>query len=292
MIIDCHMHYDPEMFTKDRMLAGMEANGIDKTALIASLCEPFWLDGRAKKMSGDLMRSALLNVNPVGHLLYQSTLNKKGYFVLLGNKFRIYDQPDNGAVAKLIEEHPDRFMGWIFVNPSVDKDPVSTCEKWSSNPAMIGVKAHPFWHRYDVELLDSTAGWCREHGYPLLIHLGSKGNSGDYMRLPEKFPGLKILYAHAGIPYFKKLWSYIKDKKDVYVDLSSPGYVNMNLIKKAVDFLGPDRCLYGNDGPYGPQAPGEDFPYRIIKGWIEALPLSDKAFEKIFHENFEAIRKS
>jgi len=291
MIIDCHMHYDPEMFPADRMLAAMESNGIDKTALIATMVEPFSLMGRSNKMAGDFMRASLLHANALGQLVYQSTLSQKGYFVLLGKKYRIYDEPDNSVVAKVIEEHPDKFVGWIFINPAVDNDAISEIEKWSSIPGMVGVKAHPFWHRYAVEMLDSAAGWCREHGYPLLIHLGSRGGSGDYRRLPEKYPGLKVLYAHAGIPYYQKLWAYIKDKKDVYVDLSSP-YLNEKLIGTTVDFLGPDKCLYGTDGPYGAQAVGDDFDYGLIKGWVETLPLSDKALEKIFSENFEAIIKS
>jgi predicted TIM-barrel fold metal-dependent hydrolase len=285
------MHYEPKMFPADRMVAAMESNGIDKTALIPTMVEPFTVDKKFQELAGDLMRFGLLNANPLGQIGYMTTLSKKGYFNLLGKKYRIYDEIDNGAVAQVIEEHPDKFLGWIFVNPAVDSDPIATIEKWSSNPAMIGVKSHPFWHRYDVEKLDSTAAWCSDHGYPLLIHLGCKG-SGDYKRLPEKYPDLKILYAHAGIPYFKKLWSYIKDKKNVYVDLSHPTYMNRKLAGMAVDFLGPDKCLYGNDGPYGSQAMGEDFDCSVIKGWIESLPLSDKALEKIFHENFEAIKKS
>jgi predicted TIM-barrel fold metal-dependent hydrolase len=268
----------------------METNGIDKTALIATMVEPFSLKQRSKQVASGLMRSAMLHANPLGRLMYQSVVSNKGFFVLLGKKYRIYDRPDNSAVAKAIEQHPDRFMGWIFINPSVDNDPISEIEKWSSNPAMVGVKAHPFFHRYNVDLLDSAAAWCKDHHYPLLIHLGGKVGSGDYHRLPDKYPGLKVLYAHAGVPYYHKLWAYIKDKKDVYIDLSSP-YLNQDLVRMAVDTLGPEKCLYGTDGPYGEQPLGEDYDYGWIKGWIEDLPLSDTEREKIFSDNFASIIK-
>jgi predicted TIM-barrel fold metal-dependent hydrolase len=150
------------------------------------------------------------------------------------------------------------------------------------------VKAHPFWHRYPISSLDGVAAWCKEHGYPLLIHLGCREGSGDYQRLPERFPGLKLLYAHAGIPYFQRLWAYIKDKDNVYVDISSL-YLNQNLMREAVDFLGAGKCLYGTDGPYGHQNPGGDYDYGLIKGWVEALPLSDREFEKVFSTNFQEI---
>ena len=290
MIIDCHMHYDPKLFPLDRMVASMNSHGVDRTALIAPLCEPFYLESKAKKIAGDIMRAGLLHANSLGRMIYQSTLSSKGYFILLGKKYRIYDNPDNSTIAEAIAKYPDKFLGWIFVNPAVDKKPVSEIEKWSSNPKMVGVKAHPFWHRYATELLDPIAGWCREHGYPLLIHLGSYGGSGDYRRLPEKYPGLKVIYAHAGIPYYRALWAYIKDKKNVYIDLSSP-YLNQKLIRMAVDFLGAEKCLYGTDGPYGAQREGEDYDYGLIKDWIASLPLSDKELEKVFSGNFESLIK-
>ncbi len=291
MVIDCHIHYDPEILTLERMLACMDEHGIDKAALIATMVEPFYLEGKMKSSASDLLRYLLIRANTLGQVFYSTTIDKKGNFVLLGKKFRIYEQPDNAPVAEAVEKHPGRFMGWIFVNPAAAGDPIEEIEKWSSLPGMVGVKAHPFWHRYPISSLDGVAAWCEGHGYPLLIHLGCREGSGDYQRLPERFPGLKLLYAHAGIPYFQKLWAYIKDKDNVYVDVSSP-YLNQDLMGKAVDFLGADKCLYGTDGPYGQQNPGGDYDYGLIKGWVEVLPLSDQEFEKVFNMNFQEIIKS
>ena len=291
MVIDCHIHYDAEILTLERMLACMDEHGIDKAALIATMVEPFYLEGKMKSSASDLLRYLLIRANALGQVFYSTTIDKKGNFVLLGKKFRIYEQPDNAPVAEAVEKHPDRFMGWIFVNPAAGGDPIEEIEKWSSRPGMVGVKAHPFWNRYPISSLDGVAAWCEEHGYPLLIHLGCREGSGDYQRLPERYPGLKVLYAHAGIPYYQKLWAYIKDKDNVYIDVSSP-YLNQDLMRKAVDFLGADKCLYGTDGPYGHQSPGGDYDYGLIKGWVEALPLSDQEFEKVFNTNFQEIIKN
>ncbi len=252
------------------------------------MVEPFYLDSKMKTGGTDILRYLLFHTNAVGQAVYMTTIDKKGNFVLLGKKYRIYEKPDNAPVAEAVSKHPDRFLGWIFVNPAAEGDPIEEIEKWSSQPGMVGVKAHPFWHRYAISELDGVAAWCRDHGYPLLIHLGCREGSGDYQRLPEKFPGLKVIYAHAGIPYFQKLWSYARGKDGVFVDLSSP-YLNQDLAKKAADFLGADKCLYGTDGPYGGQSPGGDYDYGIIKGWMESLPLPDKGIEKVLNENFQEI---
>lgn len=290
MIIDSHIHLEPEIFTQERMLACMDKQGIDKALLIAAVNEPFyssgsWFESTLLRM----VRRSLYRVNTAGGYLYEMMLDNRGHFITPTGKCRIYEKPDNAPVARAINQNPGRFMGWIFVNPSVEGDPLAELEKWSDNRGMVGVKAHPFFHRYPVSELDDVALWCKERGCPILVHLGFTGGTGDYRRLPEKYPGLKVIYAHAGIPYFRKLWSFIKDKEDVYVDLSCIGWLDGVLMREAVNFLGADKCLYGTDGPYGPQQPGEDFDYGLIKGLIEALPLPESQIEKIFSKNFERL---
>ncbi len=288
MIIDCHMHYEPGVLPAERMLAVMDRHGIDKVALIPAMVEPFTLHSRIKQLSLSLLRYGMLYFNAPGRFFYQALLiDKKGCFHALWDKYRVYDRIDNAEVAAVLEKYPDRFFGWIFINPAVDADPVQEVERWSALPGMVGVKAHPFWHRYEVEKLDPVAAWCREHDRPLLIHLGT-GAGGDFRRLPEKYPGLKVIFAHAGVPYFSKIWTYIKDREGLYVDLSGL-YLDRYLVRRAVDFLGAEKCMYGTDGPYGKQRPGEDYDYGWIKGWIESLPISDREHEMIFHANFEAV---
>ena len=48
--------------------------------------------------------------------------------------------------------HPDRFWGWVFVNPRA-ADPQAELERWAGEPGWIGVKAHPFWHRWPCFVL-------------------------------------------------------------------------------------------------------------------------------------------
>lgn len=88
------------------------------------------------------------------------------------------------------------------------------------------MKAHPFWHRYAVRMLDDVAAYCTERNWPLLIHLGGDEERGDYRYLPERHPKLKILYAHAGVPFYQQVWEYVREKHNVFIDLSNPVYVD------------------------------------------------------------------
>ena len=137
---------------------------------------------------------------------------------------------------KLSQKNPDRFLGWVFVNPRGGNDQVKVLKKWINHPGFIGVKAHPFWHRYHpIELLP-VAEQLIQIGKPLLIHAGW-GPHGDYDALLRKLPDLKLLLAHAGFPLYSKTWEKIKHFKNVYIDLSQTSYLNDRMTKEAADYL-------------------------------------------------------
>ncbi len=288
--IDDHYHYEPDMFPLERMIRAMDSNEIEKTALIARMCEPFYLDTEFKKEATGALRLLLSLREPTGNMLYEGTVDSEGNFVLdplTGETYKIYAQPDNSEIAEVIERYPDRFYGWIFINPAGPKDPMKEIEKYISIPQMIGVKTHPWWHQYPIAKLDEVAKWCEENEYPIQVHLGVR-EMGDYRHLPEKFPDLKIVYLHAGVPFFSEVWDFADEHSNVFFDLSSP-YNDNAIVKDAVNTLGAKRCLYGTDGPYGYQNQGEDYDFGLIKGWIENLPISTEDKEKILKKNFEGL---
>jgi len=287
--IDDHYHFDPDMFPLEKMINAMDSEGIGKIALVARMNEPFYLDTDFKKESTRALRTLLYEGNSMGITLYESTVNSEGNFALdplTEEIYKIYAQPDNNEVGEVIDKYPDRFYGWIFVNPAGPSDPVEEIKKYASIPQMIGVKTHPWWHQYPIKKLERVAKWCEENAYPIQVHLGT-GEMGDYRYLPKNFPDLKIVYLHAGVPFFRDVWDFARDFT-VFFDLSSP-YVNETIIKEAVKYLGSGRCLYGTDGPYGYQMPGEGYDYILIKGWIEELPISTDDKVKILRKNFLSI---
>jgi len=115
-----------------------------------------------------------------------------------------------------------------------------------------------------------------------LIHLGH-GDCGDYRSISESYPRIPLICAHAGIPYYDQLWKYGKSRANLYVDLSSP-YLDERLVRAAVHALGPERCLYGTDSPYGFQHDGS-YDYTHIRGWVERLPISQSEREALFSDN-------
>ncbi|MFZ5596629.1 MAG: amidohydrolase family protein [Bacillota bacterium] len=287
IIVDCHCHLDENMLPLEMMIRAMDKNGVGKTALMAKLCEPFYMKHNLKnRLMSSIFRKSLLGFNSLGKKIYDGFLDKKGNFLVLGETSAIVMRPDNAPLVEAVKKYPGRFWGWITINPEYRKEAAEEIEKYASVPEMIGVKVHPFFHKYDIEVMDWVAALCSERKMPLLIHLSSQEEC--YRYLPDKYPGLKVIYAHAGIPHFKKLWAYIKTKKNVYVDLSG-GYLDAGLAEMAVRNVGYEKCLYGTDGPYGISHPGGDYDYSEMKDWVEGMKIPDGQKRDILGNNFLSI---
>ncbi|MGZ6142643.1 MAG: amidohydrolase family protein [Myxococcales bacterium] len=287
MIADAHYHLDPRLESIERLLVQMQAHGIGRVALIAAPCDPLHV-GRAGAAFGKAMRRMLAGGAPwLGRILYRSTVHPSGRVSFLGKSSAIYPSPDNDAVEQAISAHPGQLVGWLFVHPGAGAG-AEEAERRFRHPGWIGVKAHPFWHRYPVGALDDVAALCQERGKPMLIHLGAGARRGDFRRLPERFPRLKLVYAHAGIPFYGELWDDALRRENVFVDLSSP-YLDKALRHRALRALGASRCLYGSDGPYGYPARDGGYDHGAILRQIEQAGLSAPDLDRVLGGNFNAL---
>jgi uncharacterized protein len=281
MNVDCHFHVDETMLTLEKMIEGMDKHNVSKTALIAPMNETmFEVDSTFQHNLQSLFRFLILNAPQIGLKIYDG-LVKDGYFKLYGNSYKIFTKPNNDIVVAAIDRFPDRFLGWVAVNPLIPES-VEDVEVYLNKPGFIGVKAHPFMHEYSIKALDPVAVMCESKGIPMIIHLSSEPDSFKY--LPERYPKLKVIYAHAGLPFWKKLWKYVKDQPNVFVDTSSD-YLNPSIVKKVVESLGYRKVLYGCDGPYGMKKFNE-YDYSTKKSWIESLQIPDNQKEYILGKNF------
>ena len=283
MIIDCHYHLERRLLTDDELMNKMDEYEVDKVALMGVINDPipkppefllnilrFSLTHRSFRFLAKILAS---NFTPEGDIKIPTGI------------FHIYPNPDNAPVFQAVADNPDRFLGWVFINPQEGEDQIQELNKWKNNPGFIGVKAHPFWHRYQpIELLPVADQLCSIEK-PLLIHAGFDAN-GDYDVLLEKAPDLKLILAHAGFPLYSDTWEKIRNNANVYVDLSQTSYLNDRTTWQAVEYLGVEKCLFGSDGPYGVHGDDGLFDYSFIKRRIEKL-FPDKGVQKrLLGENF------
>lgn len=285
MIIDCHAHFEPRMLSLEGVIEKMGHAGVDRIVFIPALNDPLpHTPERLLAAMRVVMKRGM--TRPLGELVHRATMRESA-IALGGERYAIYPAPDNAALAAVLRTHPDRFLGWIFLNPAHDLNVLDTLERWRNEPGFIGVKLHPHWHDYRTEILGPLLKRCEELGLPVLIHLGFR-ERGDFRSMASSYPRLRIIAAHAGFPFYGDLWRYKNAYPNLHVDLSSP-YIDEALARQAVNVMGPERCLYGTDAPYGAKESDGSFDYRRIRNWVERMPCSSGKREGILGANFASL---
>lgn len=286
MVIDCHYHLEERVFTRAELQGEMDKAGVDRIALMGSMIEPFPEVPRALLgiLQAILERRVLRGM---GRLLV-ANFTPKGDVKILGKPFPIVAEPDNAFIFEAVRENPGRFLGWVFVNPRGAADQTAELEKYQDEPGFIGVKAHPFWHRFaPVELLP-VARKLSNLGKPLLIHCGF-GLEGDYGALLDAVPDLKLILAHTGFPEYSDTWKAILDRKNVHLDVSQTSYVSEKATREAAAFLGADRLLFGTDGPYGFHDEAGRYDYGYLRRRVTSLFPRKEDREKVLGGNFARL---
>ncbi len=284
MIIDAHAHLDLHEITAEDYIRLMDASGIDKVVLLASL------NGKIPPTPDwqiSILRLLLLGpLQPAGKRIYESLI-KDGCLKTGGKTIEIIQEPDNDSVSRVVSSNPDRFMAFVVINPKLE-DAMEVFEKGVEEQGMLGVKCHSWWHRFDpASDLLPIARRCEEKGLPVLIHLGGGPQTGNFQGLLRRCPRLKLILAHAAIPHFQRSWAAIREHGNCFVDISG-SYLNAALVRRAVEALGPDKVIFGSDAPVSLRC-GEGHSYEGILQWTRDLPVSDNDREKIFHKNLERL---
>jgi predicted TIM-barrel fold metal-dependent hydrolase len=285
MIIDAHAHLDLHEITGEDYIRLMDASGVNKVVLLASLNGPV---PPTPDWQISIMRFMLSTpLQPLGKRVYESLI--KGDYLKGGGKIiRIVQNPDNDSVSQVVSRYPERFIAFVVINPRL-KNAMQVFEKGIEEQGMVGVKCHAWWHRVDIssELLP-IARRCEEKGLPLLVHLGGGLKTGNFEVLLDNCPRLKLILAHAAIPHFRRSWKVIKTEKNCFVDISG-SYINASMVRKAVKVLGPDKLIFGSDGPVPLRCRTGGYSYEPILQWTRELRISYADKEKIFHKNLERL---
>ncbi len=120
-----------------------------------------------------------------------------------------------------------------------------------------GVKLHPDIQKFkiDGEKLFKIYEICSRKNLVMLMHTGDKrydnSNPDRVERVLKNFPDLVVVGAHlGGWSLWEEAANRLNGFKNFYVDCSSSfGFVDNEIIKKAILLYGTDRVLFGTDYP-------------------------------------------
>ncbi len=220
---------------------------------------------------------------------------------------------DGESVVAAVGRHPERFYGYMMVNPTVSAA-VAQVETALASGHMRGLCFFPAMHRYSIQddrvaaLLELLARQPRTIAF---VHCGvlSVGvrkalglpspfdmkfsNPIDLHAVALRFPQLRFVVPHFGAGYLREALMLCDLCPNVYLDTSSSNswiryeeaHLDLrNVFRRALDVVGPERLLFGTDSSFFPRgwnAPVFETQYKALY----EIGVGEEIARLVFHDN-------
>lgn len=194
----------------------------------------------------------------------------------------------NDEVLRVVEAHPDRFFGFVYVSPNHVEASLAELERCVAQGPMVGVK---LWvaGRCNAPELDPIIRRTAELKAVILQHTwfilnGNKpGESSpdDFAELASRHPDVPLVCGHTGGDWELGLQA-VRHLPNVYVEIAGSDPV-AGFTEMAVRELGAERVLYGSD------AAGRSFSSQLAK--VLGANISDQEKELILSGNLRRLMK-
>jgi predicted TIM-barrel fold metal-dependent hydrolase len=154
----------------------------------------------------------------------------------------------NRAVARIVADDPHRRMGFTFVHAARDRGRIEAL-------VAEGVERHGFRgikvHRHDARITGEVCEVARRYRLPVLYDV--MGETAMVELLATEFPDVDFIIPHLGS--FSDDWRAqvalidpLERHPNIHTD--SSGVRRFELLRDAVRRAGPEKVLFGSDGPW------------------------------------------
>ena len=169
----------------------------------------------------------------------------------------------NEYVARYVDEHPDRLIGFCSVDPN-DPQAASELRRNVTDLHLNGVKLAPIYQHFDPnsEIAGKVFATAQELEIPVLIHQGTTFVENAPLRyaypsmldeVATHYPDLKMIVAHLGHPWEDETIALIRKQRNVYADISALYFRPYRFYLKLVTCLEygvTHKLLFGSDFPF------------------------------------------
>jgi uncharacterized protein len=226
---------------------------------------------------------------------------------------------DGGSVIAAVRRHPERFYGYIMVNPAAPGSEAQVKTALASGQ-IHAVCFFPAMHRYSMhddrvtallELLAARQSQAPHPGIVAFVHCGvlSVGvrkvlglpslfdmrysNPIDLHGVALRFPQLRFVVPHFGAGYFREALMLCDLCPNVHLDTSSSNswiryeeaHLDLRIVfRRALDVAGPRRLLFGTDSSFFPR--GWNAPvFETQSKALYEIGVTAEVARLIFHDN-------
>lgn len=147
----------------------------------------------------------------------------------------------NEAVLQAVKDHPDRLIGNVYLDPR-ESTAVDTFKRYMDAGFKCVKMFPPVGFYPDEERFFPLYEKIEQENVPILFHAGQTniklisndpqkreatnskyGNPMNFDMISRLFPGIPIILAHMGYPYYTEAWSVAHANQNVYLDIAGSG---------------------------------------------------------------------
>jgi len=192
----------------------------------------------------------------------------------------------NNMVIDAVRKYPDRFLGYVTINPNYPDDIQNELDRCFAVDGMIGVKLHPGTHDKPVDHRNYHKAYefANDKKCPVLIHVWGKGAVKAAGKIAGQYPDISLIMGHGGadIDAMEEAAEIMAVHKNVYVDIAI-SRVREGNVEWLAKNMGSEKVLYGTDMPF--------FDPRPAFGRLAYSELSEEDKKNIFGRNMERLIK-
>lgn len=192
----------------------------------------------------------------------------------------------NDIIIEAIQKYPDRFIGYVTLNPHYPEDMIHELERCFTIPGMKGIKLHPSCHGVPIDHENYTPAYefANGHKYPMLIHVWGIDQVRVIDKLAGEYPDISFLMGHTGgdVLAMEEAIRVVNSHKNVYGDLAL-SIVREGNVEWLVDKISSRKLLYASDMPF--------FDPRPAFGRVAMAQLSEEEKRDVFGLNMKRMLK-
>mgnify|MGYP001795438283 CR=1 FL=1 len=195
----------------------------------------------------------------------------------------------NEAVAQLVTQYPDRFVGIASVPLNKPVPAVLELRRCVQELQFKGLRiiqwlwnlpaTHAYYYPLFAECVQLGVPVCLQVGHTGPLMPSEVGRPIPYIdQIAIDFPNLKIVCGHIGYPWTTEMIAVATKHKDVYIDTSA--YAANRFPPELVAYLkahGKNKVMFGSNYPM-------ITPAKCLQA-LEQLQLSEEVTQKFLYEN-------
>jgi uncharacterized protein len=190
----------------------------------------------------------------------------------------------NNIVIDAVKRYPDRFLGYVTVNPNYPENMDDEFNRCFLVEGMRGIKLHPSMHGCSIDYKNNRRAFevADEKKCPILIHVWGRSDVAIIDRLASEYADAQFIMGHSGAEQKAMEDAILVSNKrpNVYLDLAV-SFAFQGNVEWFVKEAGSKKILFGSDMPF--------YDPRHTFGRIALAQISDEEKRDVLGLNMKKL---